>query len=48
MQMNRLERELWRISSWVVCPWCDEPKRVGRENCVEIAAWIAKRKEELR
>ena len=48
MQMNRLEHELWRISSWVVCPWCDEPKCVGRENCVETAAWIAKKKEEMR
>lgn len=48
MQMNRLEHELWKTAAWVVCPWCDEPKCVGRENCVEIAAWIAKKKDELR
>ena len=46
--MNRLEHELWRISSWVVCPWCDEPKCVGRENCVTLAERIAEMKEELR
>lgn len=35
-----------KAACWVVCPWCDEEKCVGRFNCKEIAQWIEKRKRE--
>lgn len=27
-------------AAWVVCPWCDEKKCVGRYNCKQIAAYL--------
>jgi len=27
-------------AAWVVCPWCDEKKCVGRYNCKQIADYI--------
>lgn len=30
MQMNQMEHELWKMAAWIVCPWCDERKCVGR------------------
>lgn len=32
-------------AAWIVCPWCDEEKCVGRYNCQQIADYI-KRQEE--
>lgn len=32
-------------AAWIVCPWCDEKKCVGRYKCKTIAGYI-KRKEE--
>ena len=48
MQMNQMEHELWKMAAWIVCPWCDERKCVGRGNCVQLAEWIVKKKEEIR
>ena len=48
MQMNQMEHELWKMAAWIVCPWCDDRKCVGRGNCVQIAEWIVKKKEEIR
>lgn len=28
------------LAAWIVCPWCDEKKCVGRYNCKIIAAYI--------
>ena len=48
MQMNQMEHEIWKMAAWIVCPLCDERKCVGRENCVQLAEWIVKKKEEIR
>ena len=44
-----MDDEYMRVATWVVCPWCDEKKCVGRFNCDDIARWIdGKKKEEAR
>lgn len=40
--------EYMKAATFVVCPWCDEAKCVGRHNCPEIAARIEKKKQEER
>ena len=35
--------ELKRIAPFICCPWCDEEKCVGRENCIEIKNYIAEK-----
>ena len=27
-------------AAWVVCPWCDEKKCVGRYNCPQIQKYL--------
>lgn len=27
-------------AAWVVCPWCDEKKCVGRYNCPQIQEYL--------
>lgn len=29
-------------AAWVVCPWCDEKKCVGRYNCPQIQEYLNK------
>ena len=48
MRMSQLEHDLWKLAAWIVCPWCDEPKCVGRENCVQLAEWVERKKEAKR
>ena len=36
--------EYMKAAFWIVCPMCDEPKCVGRFNCLEIKAWIEKKR----
>jgi hypothetical protein len=38
--------ELQRQAPWICCPWCDEDKCVGRDNCNEIKRFIQKRLKE--
>lgn len=33
-------------AAWVVCPWCDEKKCVGRYNCKQIADYIERKEKE--
>ena len=40
-------KDLMKRAGWVVCPWCDEPKCVGRFNCPEIEAWVDKKMKEF-
>lgn len=46
--MERLAAEelLMKEACWVVCPWCDTPKCVGRKNCVSIKEYIDRKREE--
>ncbi len=30
-------------AAWIVCPWCDEAKCVGRYNCKQIADYLKQR-----
>lgn len=40
------EREDWLAwAAWVVCPFCDLKRCIGRENCPELDAWIKERQE---
>ena len=41
----RKTRDAESQAAWVVCPWCDEKKCVGKYNCKTIAGYI-KRMEE--
>lgn len=38
--------EYMKAATWIVCPWCDESKCIGRFNCPEIKAWIERKKKE--
>lgn len=40
--MERLTAEelLMKEACWVVCPWCDEPKCVGRFECEEVKKYV--------
>lgn len=42
--MGRLTAEelLMKEACWVVCPWCDEPKCVGRFECEEVKKYVEK------
>lgn len=33
-------------AAWIVCPWCDETKCVGRYNCKQIADYVKAKKEQ--
>ena len=33
-------------AAWIVCPWCDEEKCVGRYKCKPIADYIKKQTDE--
>ena len=33
-------RDAESAAAWVVCPWCEEKKCVGRYNCQQIADYI--------
>ena len=33
-------RDAESSAAWVVCPWCDEKKCVGRYNCKQIADYL--------
>lgn len=47
MHMNRWEHDLWLVSIRTVCPYCTN-ECPGAENCVTLAEWIVKKKEEIR
>ena len=32
-------------AAWIVCPWCDEEKCVGRYNCKQIADYVKIKQE---
>lgn len=32
-------------AAWIVCPWCDEKKCVGRYNCKQIADYVKSKQE---
>ena len=45
--MGDCEKELRRQAIWICCPWCDEEKCVGRENCTEIKNYVERRMKEM-
>lgn len=38
-------RDAQSAAAWVVCPWCDERKCVGRYNCKQISDYIKTQEE---
>ena len=38
-------RDAESSAAWIVCPFCDEKKCVGRYNCKLIAAYIKVKEE---
>lgn len=47
MTDSEIVREIERQAHWIVCPWCDEKKCVGRNNCIDIKKYIANKTKEL-
>ena len=38
--------EYMKAACWIVCQMCDEPKCVGRCNCLDIKAWVEEKQRE--
>ena len=34
-------KEIKASATWICCPWCDEEKCVGKDDCIEIKNYIA-------
>ena len=47
--MERLTDEELQMKEacWVVCPWCDETKCVGRFECEEVKKYVEKLRGEI-
>ena len=37
--------EYTKRAYWIVCPWCDEEKCIGRFVCPHIKQWVDEQKE---
>lgn len=46
--MERLtDKELlMKAACWIICPWCDAEKCVGRFDCVSIKEYMDRKREE--
>ena len=44
--MDEYIKAAYKAACWIVCPWCDEKKCVGRFDCPDIKAWIDEKKKE--
>lgn len=40
------EELLMKAACWIVCPWCDAEKCVGRFECVSIKEYMDRKREE--
>ena len=38
--------KLVKKAAWTVCPWCDAPKCLGKNECPAIKTWVEREKTE--
>ena len=41
-----MNEQLVKEAAWIICPWCDAPKCVGRYNCPSIKEWVERKEAE--
>ena len=41
-----MNEQLIKQATFIVCPWCDAVKCIGRFNCPAIIEWIERQEKE--